>query len=194
MARHKEFDVDDALHHALDVFWQRGYDATSVGDLVDAMGIQRASIYGTFGDKHSLYLRALNAYQVRAMAGLEQQLLGAERAIAALRDFVLGAAETAAGRQGKRGCFCVNANVEMAPHDDAVREQLRDHGDRLEQLLAKTLDRAKAQGDLPANADCKQLASFVFATVIGINVLGKQRAGKERLLAVANQALAALAA
>ncbi|MCA8966050.1 MAG: TetR/AcrR family transcriptional regulator [Planctomycetes bacterium] len=194
MARPKEFDVDDALGHALEVFWQKGYDATSVCDLVDAMGIQRASIYGTFGDKHSLYLQALTAYQAQAMAGLEQQLLGAERAIEALRSLVLGAAETAAGRQGRRGCFCVNANVEMAPHDDAVREQLRHHGERMEQLLAQTLDRAKAQGDLAAKADSKQLASFLFAAVIGLNVLGKQRAGKDRLLAVANQALAALTA
>ena len=66
MARPKEFDVDDALQQALELFWRKGYEATSVQDLVAAMGIQKASLYGTFGDKHSLYMKALQRSNSRA--------------------------------------------------------------------------------------------------------------------------------
>ncbi|HEX5054457.1 MAG TPA: TetR/AcrR family transcriptional regulator [Planctomycetota bacterium] len=192
MARPKEFDVDEALARATDTFWQRGYAATSMQHLVDVMGIQKASLYGTFGDKHSLYLAALRSYQQQALADLEKSLLGPGSARTALRDLLSGLAGQVCGAKGKRGCLCVNANVELAPQDADVAELLRAHSECVEAVFERTLQRAKAEGDLPKGADCKQLATFLFGIVVALNVLGKQRAGRTRLQALANQALAAL--
>lgn len=192
MARHKEFDVDAALQDALEVFWQKGYEATSMQDLVAAMGIQKASLYGTFGDKHSLYAAALRSYQKSALAAFEQRLKAPGSAKAALRALVLDVVEQAAGRQGKRGCFCVNANVELASHDAQIGDMLREHSERVEGLLEQTLRRAKTDGELPRSADCKELATFVYGILVALNVLAKQRVGRERLEAIASRGLAAL--
>src|SRR5262245_42472157 len=192
MARPKEFDVDDALDRALGAFWRKGYAATSVQDLVTAMGIERASLYGTFGDKRALYLRALRSYQARSLAATQQALGAGGSPKAAVRRFVLGVAAQAGGRQGRLGCMCVNANVELAPHDPAVGQQVREHGARVEALLAAALRRAMAAGELPAGADCRRLALLLFGLIMALNVLGKQSAGPTRLTALARQGLAAL--
>jgi TetR/AcrR family transcriptional regulator, transcriptional repressor for nem operon len=192
MARPKEFDVDDALQQALEVFWRKGYEATSVQDLVAAMGIQKASLYGTFGDKHSLYMKALHRYEANGFAALADHLTAAKSPKNAVRSMVLGNAEQACSAKGKVGCFCINANVEMAPQDGEVSDLVRDHSERVEALLEATLRRAKALGEIAKGANTKQLATFLFGVIVALNVLGKQRAGRDRMLAMARQSLAAL--
>ena len=192
MARPKEFDVDDALQQALELFWRKGYEATSVQDLVAAMGIQKASLYGTFGDKHSLYMKALQRYEADGFAALADHLTAAKSPKNAVRDLVLGNAEQACSASGKWGCFCVNANVEMAPQDGEVSDLVRDHSERVEALLEATLRRAKALGEIAKGANCKQLATFLFGAIVALNVLGKQRASRDRMLAMARQSLAVL--
>lgn len=192
MARPKEFDVDTALEDALGVFWHKGYEATSMQDLTDAMGIQRASLYGTFGDKRSLYLEALKRYQARGLREMEQKLDSAPSALGAVKDLLRGTGEQACSRLGKRGCFCVNANVELAPHDAAIGDQLRHHSELVEGVIERALRRARSDGEIGKAADCKQLASFLFGVLIAVNVLGRQRASRARVQALVDQALASL--
>jgi len=163
-----------------------------VQDLVESMGIQRASLYGTFGDKRALYLRALRSYQARSLDAMARALATRGSPKAAVRRFVLDVAAQAGGRQGRLGCMCVNANVELAPHDRAVAAQVREHGARVEALLADTLRRAKAAGELPRHADCAGLALLLFGLIMALNVLGKQSAGPGRLTALARKGLSAL--
>ncbi|MBL8750103.1 MAG: TetR/AcrR family transcriptional regulator [Planctomycetes bacterium] len=192
MARPKEFDVDDALQRALEVFWQRGYDATSLQHLVAAMGIQKASLYATFGDKHSLYLAALRRYQHETLEELTAHLAGAASPYRAVVEFLDEVLRHTA-RDGRRGCLCVNANIELAPHDESVADLLRQHHERMESLLAATLDRARTLGEIPRKADPRALATFLLGIVVAINVLGKQRATRRQLQALRDQAVAALA-
>ena len=191
MARPREFDVDEALQSALEVFWQKGFEATSMQDLVAAMGIQKASLYGTFGDKHSLYMAALRRYQQETLAELTDHLAKATSPLAAITGFVDEVVAHTA-RDGRRGCLCVNANIEMAPHDGAVAEQLRDHHERMESLLAATLERARSLGEIPRRAEPRALATFLLGIVVAINVLGKQRASRQQLMAMRDHGLAAL--
>lgn len=191
MARPKEFDVDEALQSALEVFWRKGYEATSMQDLVAAMGIQKASLYGTFGDKHSLYLSALRRYQEQTLAELTEHLAEAASPLAAITGFVDEVVAHIA-RDGRRGCLCVNANIEMAPHDAAVAGQLRGHHDRMESLLTATLVRARTLGEIPRKADPRALATFLLGIVVAMNVLGKQRASRQQLQALRDHGLAAL--
>src|SRR5919106_1334524 len=108
MARHKEFDRDEALHRAMEVFWSRGYEAASVGDLVKHMGINRQSLYDTFGDKHALYLAALDRYpevEGRKMFELLERPGSVKRA---LRNLFEGVVACALGEGERRGCFVGN--------------------------------------------------------------------------------------
>ena len=192
MARPKEFDVDEALQSALEVFWRKGYAATSMQDLVAGMGIQKASLYATFGDKHQLYLTALRRYQQQTFEELTAHLAGATSPLAAIREFVDEVFEHTA-KDGRKGCLCVNANIELAPHDGDVAELLRQHHERMETLLAATLERARSLGEIARKADPRSLATFLLGVVVAINVLGKQRASRQQLQAMRDQALAALA-
>lgn len=190
--RPKEFDVDQALERALGVFWQKGYEATSMQDLVDAMGIQRASLYGTFGDKHSLYMRALESYQRRGVEDLARNLATGESPRQALVDLLEEVAARTSGRGGKKGCFCVNAAVEVAPEDRDVQKLLRRHTDHVEELLADTIRRAQKLEQIDADADADELATFVNGLILAMNVLGKQRLPAERMQALVDRGVAAL--
>lgn len=191
MARPKEFDVDDALQRALEVFWAKGYAGTSLQDLVVGMGIRKASLYATFGDKHSLYLAALRRYQQETFEELTRHLAGAASPRRAVVEF-LDEVFRHTARDGRRGCLCVNANIELAPQDAAVAELLREHHDRMETLLAATLERARALGEIGRKADPRGLATFLLGIVVSINVLGKQRASRTQLQALRDHAVAAL--
>src|SRR3712207_3633301 len=109
MARHKEFDRDEALQRAMEVFWSRGYEAASVGELVKHMGINRQSLYETFGDKHSLYLAALDRYREVEGAKMYGVLEGPGSVKRALRELFEGVIEGALGEGGRRGCLVGNA-------------------------------------------------------------------------------------
>ena len=161
MARPREFDVDEALQRALEVFWQQGFAATSMQDLVAAMGIQKASLYATFGDKHTLYTTALRRYQQETLDELTEHLAKAASPLAAITEFVDEVVEHTA-RDGRRGCLCVNANTELAPHDAEVAELLRapprahgvavgrDHRTRAHSWRDPAPGRPAGAGDVPA--------------------------------------------
>ncbi|MCG6493803.1 TetR/AcrR family transcriptional regulator [Kitasatospora sp. A2-31] len=195
MARTKEFDPDAALQSALELFWRRGYEATSMADLVDELGIARASLYATFGSKRELYLRALERYGEQCDPGLLAELsqpgpvLPAVRAV--VRRYARESCEDAESGL-RRGCFVTNAAVEVAPRDpDAARRVAASLG-HLETVLTAALVRAEAQRELPEGRDPRALARMLLVLLQGMRVIGKAGDGSARLRDAAEQALALL--
>jgi TetR/AcrR family transcriptional regulator, transcriptional repressor for nem operon len=192
VARTKEFDPDAALRAALELFWERGYEATSMVDLVERMGVARASIYATFGGKRELYLKALDRYgelvDPDLLAGLSQP----GPALPAVRALVERYAREAAGDGGRRGCFVVNTAVELAPHDPLVARRVQANWDFLETALTSALMRAQAQGELAEGKDPRALGRFLLVLMQGLRVMGKAATEPERLRDAAAQALALL--
>jgi TetR/AcrR family transcriptional repressor of nem operon len=192
VARSKEFDPDVALLAALELFWEGGYEATSMADLVARLGIARASIYATFGGKRQLYLAALDRYgellHPSLLAGLSQP--GA--ALPAVRELVERFAAEAAGDERRRGCFVVNTAVELAPHDADATRRVQASWDYLETALTTALLRARAQGELPASKDPRALARCLLVFLQGLRVMGKAATEPARLRDAAAQALALL--
>ncbi|WP_433893619.1 TetR/AcrR family transcriptional regulator [Streptomyces sp. CA-111067] len=192
MARTKEFDPDTALQCALELFWQRGYEATSMADLVAALGIGRASVYATFGSKHELYLLALRRYSEARDRALLETLSQPGPALPAVRAVVTGYAELSADDDQRRGCFLTNTAVELAPHDEAAARQVAESWDLLETGLRSALIRAGAQGELPAGRDPRALARMLVVLLQGLRVVGKAGGGQDRVRDAAAQALALL--
>jgi TetR/AcrR family transcriptional repressor of nem operon len=180
MARSKEFDPQTALRAALELFWRRGYEATSMADLVEALGIGRASVYATFGSKHELYLLALRRYGELCDPRLLEELSQPGPALPAVRAVVTRFAEEAAGDELRRGCFITNTAVELAPHDRAAARRVEASWDHLETGLASALLRARAQGELPAGRDPQALARMLLVLLQGMRVVGKAGGDPER--------------
>lgn len=192
MARTKEFDPEVALRAALELFWERGYEATSMADLVEHMGVARASIYATFGGKRALYLKALDRYGELADPGLLAGLSQPGPALPAVRALVERYAREAAGEGGRRGCFVVNTAVELAPHDPVAARRVQASWDFVEAALASALMRAQAQGELAEGRDPRALSRFLLVLMQGLRVMGKAGTEPDRLRDAVTQALAVL--
>lgn len=193
MARTKEFDPDAALRSALDLFWRRGYEATSVADLVEHLGIGRASLYATFGGKHELYLKALDRYvETRDPLVLEElsqpgPVMPAVRAM--VRRF---AAEASAPEVRSAGCFVTNTAAELGPHDPAAARRVENSWEHVETMLHSAFVRARAQGELPEDSDPRALARMLLVMLQGVRVVGKVSDDPARVRDAAEQALALL--
>ncbi|MBH5338711.1 TetR/AcrR family transcriptional regulator [Streptomyces pactum] len=193
MARTKEFDPDAALQAALELFWRRGYEATSMADLVEHLGIGRASIYATFGSKHRLYLAALDHYIGSGGPRLLAELSRPGPALPGVRAVVRRfAAEATTEEDRLMGCFVTNTAAELAPRDPAAARRVELNWDRLETLLHSALVRAQAQGELPAGRDPRALARMLLVLLQGMRVVGKASEDPGRVLDAAEQALALL--
>jgi len=193
VARTKEFDPDAALQAALELFWRRGYEATSMSDLVDHLGIGRASIYATFGNKHELYLKALERYDRTGLPPIVRELSQPGPALPAVRAVVRRyATEAADGQLRLNGCLVTNTASELAPHDPAAARSVERNWDQLETVLRSALIRAQAQGELPAERDPLTLARMLLVLMQGLRVVGKASADPARVRDAAEQALALL--
>jgi len=171
MARTKEFDPDAALNAALELFWRQGYEATSVQDLVEHLGVNRASLYATYGSKHDLYLRALDRYCEMRATETMTALNRPGPALDAVRDFVRGYVTEA--REDQRGCLVTNTATELLPQDAKAARRVDIAFGDLEAAVAGTLARAQQEGALAADKDPRALARFLLTFIQGVRVVGK---------------------
>ncbi|MFF9277923.1 TetR/AcrR family transcriptional regulator [Streptomyces griseosporeus] len=193
MARTKEFDPDAVLQSALELFWERGYEATSMADLVEHLGIGRASVYATYGNKRDLYLKALDRYGELRCSPLTRELSAPGPALPAVRAVVRRfAAEAADEASRARGCLVTNTAAELAPHDSAAARRVESSWTHLETLLHSALLRAQAQGELPEERDPRALARMLLVLLQGLRVVGKASSDPARVRDAAEQALALL--
>lgn len=173
MARTKDFDEIEVLEKAIDIFWRKGYTATSMQDLVDGLGISRSSLYDTYGDKHTLYVRALETYQAAGsgrMCSIMSTATSAKDAIRKLISLVIGDVGNPAQR---KGCFMVNAEVETAPHDEKVNGMVCQNDLQIEDAFYAAIKKGQANGEIPQNKDARALARFSINTAKGIRVSAK---------------------
>ncbi|MCW5251981.1 MULTISPECIES: TetR/AcrR family transcriptional regulator [unclassified Streptomyces] len=192
MARTKEFDPDLVLRRAMELFWERGYEATSLADLVDHLGIGRASLYATFGSKHDLYLAAIRRYLRGSEAGFVTALAQPGPALPAVRAFVESWVTDALTDSGRRGCLVVNAAVELAPRDPEVARQVEASWRVVETALVSALLRARAQGELAPGKDPHEIAHFLLVLKQGVRVIARAAPDAERLGDAVRLALAVL--
>ncbi|MEV0197666.1 TetR family transcriptional regulator [Nonomuraea sp. NPDC050691] len=192
MARTKEFDPDAALDAALELFWERGYESTSMADLVERLGIGRASLYATFGGKHELYMKALERYLERRDPSPIEALSQPGPALPAIRRLVESYARESSTEEGKRGCMIANAAAELLPRDEEVCRFVDRNWEGLETALTSALIRARAQGELDAGKDPRTLARFLIVVLQGMRLMGKASPDPARMRDAAAHALSLL--
>jgi TetR/AcrR family transcriptional repressor of nem operon len=192
MARHKEFDRDQALHKAMEVFWSRGYGATSIQDLVKHMGINRQSLYDTFGDKHALYLQALDRYgevEGRRIFELLEQPGSVKRS---LRQLFGGVVKGSPWEGQRRGCFMGNAMSELAGRCKETAARTCSNMAATEEAFYRTLLRGKKDGELEGVRDPRAVARFLYSSFQGLVLVSKATQDRKTLEDVVKVTLSVL--
>ena len=193
MPRKKEFDVDTVLDNAMQAFWSRGYEATSLNDLLDCMQIQRASLYNAFGDKRTLFLETLRRYDAihrRAEVAKRTNMPSPRQAILGLfQDTVTTVVEY----EARNGCFLINTALELSPHDEEVAEIVRTAFSHMEhKFFRKMIEKGRASGEIATSVVPALTARALLSLFIGLQVLSRSRPEKLLLQSIAKQAEALL--
>jgi Transcriptional regulator len=184
MGRSRGFDENVVLQKAMELFWEQGYEKTSLNDLVEHMGIHRRSLYDTFGDKHTLFLKTVDFYEELIKNKIQAGILHSEtvkKAIQFIFDF------TIEGYEDKQwGCLFVNSATEMALRDKEIEEKIERTFMQTEQLLSDLVRKGQQTGEFSCDYDPEVLSEILQNTLLGIRVQLRISASKEKLHRIAN--------
>lgn len=190
MARSKEYDENEVLQKAMELFWDQGYEKTSMQDLVTHMGIHRRSLYDTFGDKHTLFMSALDRYEEVVGIKIDSQVKPLDSIKQAIRRLF----EIAVYKDENKpvGCLTVNTAVELSRHDEEVAEKVVDSFAKTDQLLKELLLRGQASGEISHHHDVEKLSQFMHNSLVGLRVLVKTSDDKKRMENIIDMTLSVL--
>ncbi|MGO4786159.1 TetR/AcrR family transcriptional regulator [Paenibacillus sp. 2KB_20] len=175
MGRVREFDEEKVLDAAMQLFWEKGYEATSLSDLTSRMGIQRPSIYSAFGDKKELFETALRKYTMSHASEARTRLQNKPSVREAFRVLFENVVDEEYSVSRSRGCFCINTMVELAPHDEKFEILTREHQMYLAVIFQETIERGIQSGELASDTNAKALSQALIVSLIGLTVMLKSR-------------------
>ncbi|HGH3606326.1 TetR/AcrR family transcriptional regulator [Acinetobacter baumannii] len=178
--RTKEFETDEIAEAAMQVFWRRGYAATSVQDLVDGTGLSRSSLYSTFQNKQGLYQKALQRYELLTTLNNVKLLSGSGSAKALIRQLLMRVVEDELNDSEHKGCLVANACLELTGHDEEVSQFVVSNLQKLQHALESLLIKAQQSGEIGSTQNPRALASFFLNTMQGLRVLGKGSPHEQR--------------
>jgi len=192
MARPREFDETAVLEAAIQCFWSRGYEATSVRDLAEKMGLTGASLYNAFGDKRSLYRRALDRYVEQSFGdrvGRFERSFAPREAIGSFFDEII---ERSLSDKQRKGCMLVNSALEMAPHDPEFQRVVADVLVQVEGFFRRCVAAGQSEGTISGFQSAEDLARLLLSTLLGLRVLARTRPERELFGGVLRPVLALL--
>ena len=193
MGRQKEFDTNVAIDRAMELFWLKGYERTSLSDLLDHIEIGRASFYNAFGDKHEIFMMALRQFFVRTDEEIIIKTLEKEESrLEAIKQVFQVVTDALSGDALQRGCLIVNAAIEVAPSDEEVAVFVREYSHRCESAFYDALRRAQQYDEIPQNLDLRATARFLFSTLHGMRVTARMTRERRIFEDIASTALSAL--
>lgn len=192
MPRVKQFNEDEVLQKAINVFWMKGYHATSIQDLVDALEINRASIYHTFGDKQQLFNRAFCQYRESSQGSVREFLHGFSSVREGMHSLFEYAIDDALADPENKGCFVINAITELIPGESPMEEVLEDHTSDFIQFFTDYLQKGVDSGELSPDKDIRSIAVMLFTLYNGLKVVSKVNKDRESLLSMVQTALGVL--
>jgi TetR/AcrR family transcriptional regulator, transcriptional repressor for nem operon len=192
MPRPKSFNKEEVLNSAMQLFWQKGYEATSIQDLVAHLGINKQSLYDTFGDKQSLYLMALNNYRLENELWMNSLNLGNGSVKKAFKSFFDSVISNPCEETRKKGCFLGNALIEVAPQNEEVNKICLEGMESFEKRFSKLIRQGQESGEINSEIDADETASFFYVVLNGLKAISKIKADKKKMKAVVKNALSVL--
>ena len=193
LGRPRNFEEEDALEQATDLFWRQGYAPTSLNDLLEHMGISRQSLYNTFGDKQQLFRRVLDHYVETRMGPWFAQLEAPSANLDSIQTYLEGIARlSSVPGATRKGCLMVNTLVDMPIRDSPAGKAVRRAAVRLEKAMLSALENAKTADQLAPRLDLGETATFLATVAHGLMVAGKAGASRKQQEATARLALAAV--
>ncbi|MBV1908152.1 MAG: TetR/AcrR family transcriptional regulator [Kangiellaceae bacterium] len=174
MARPAQYNPEDVIQSATQVFWDKGYASTSMAELIQATGLKPGSIYAGFGSKQALFEASIDYYAKKGLEELELLLSEGTDYLGNIRSTFSRFIEIGAQNQPS-GCFLVNSLVELAPHDKEIQKRLKEHTSKVEQAFKVALTAAKESGQITSNSDISEIAKKIMVNLWGIRVA--QRTG-----------------
>lgn len=188
VGRPRSFDTDEALKSALKVFWEKGYAATSLNDLTEAMGINKPSLYATYGNKEQLFIKTMELYDNRPnsyfYSALEKDTL-----IGMVEHMMMGAADQMSDTTQPHGCMLIQSAFASKEPTDLIKEAVTKKRQRMGGLVLERLERAKKAGELPETSDCSTLEDYMFTIVMGMSLHASNGATRKQLEGVAQLSL-----
>ncbi|RDJ23178.1 TetR/AcrR family transcriptional regulator [Bosea caraganae] len=192
MARPREFEEVAVLDAAVQRFWSHGYEASSMRDLASAMGITGASLYNAFGDKRSLYRRALDRYVESTVAERVSRLEGLLPPRRAIEGFFDEVIERSLSDPQRKGCMLVNSALELAPHDPEFRDAVAEVTDRIEAFFRRCAVAGQRDGTITTAQTADDLARHLLAVLFGLRALSRVRPERALLEGLVRPAYALL--
>lgn len=192
MGRPREFNAEQALDQAMEVFWSRGYEATSLQDLIGAMEISKSSFYEAFGSKRELFLSAIGHYIDTRTESVVKLLDEEDSGKAAIEKLFRIIMETETPSGEVRGCFLCNCAVEISQRDPEAAAHVARGMDRIEEAFYRAVVRGQEAGEIPAGRDPRALARFLVSSENGLIVMAKANRGGEAMADIARTVLSAL--
>ncbi|HEY8894673.1 MAG TPA: TetR/AcrR family transcriptional regulator [Niastella sp.] len=192
MPKVKQFDEVEVLKKAKDVFTEKGYNGTSMDDLVQATGLSRSSIYDTFGDKHGLFLRTLDQYktaQLDDLTQLQAKTDSPKKKIRIIFDYTVKDILT---DEERKGCMLVNASMEMSCVDKVIAKAALESMEEMEGHLYMLIKEGQAKGEIAKKASPKALARYLYNSLMGLRMVGKSRPDADALREIVKVTLSIL--
>lgn len=184
MPKTESFDRDEVMDRTMKLFWKKGYNGTSMQDLVDATQLNRSSIYNTFGDKFSLFLESLKRYQRIERGRLHELLIKEESAISALRTFFDNIIERIGIDEENKGCYITNCTAELSAVDRDTKKFLLENQEGVLNLFEDLLSSARDKGEISDTQETKSLALYLFSSLQGIRLTSMLVTDKKALKTV----------
>lgn len=165
MARNLEFNEDEVIQKAMEVFWRKGYAATSMRDLTDAMQINISSLYNSIGDKHELFIRCIRHYTNGRIQSAQKRVANFDSPFAALESFINDAAKTIISEPNS--CMCVKATFETEGNDPEVQKAINEYNDHVHQFIKRMVENAQEAGEIAAHEDADIIADYLDSLFTG---------------------------
>jgi TetR/AcrR family transcriptional regulator, transcriptional repressor for nem operon len=188
MPRAKEFKPEEALEKAMQLFWQKGYFDTSMDDLVEFTGVSRYGLYGTFGDKHDLFIAALQHYRTHTVSAQLALMKTPEASLAQIRSYFSNLMTTG-NATGRKGCLICNTAVELAPFDRDAAEQVNTGFTQMNMAFRNALTNASQRGELSSRFDAEAGADYLTGVAQGLFVLARSPASGKSIQSFVRTAL-----
>lgn len=192
MARIKEFDENEVLDRAVALFWTKGYNGTSAQDIVETLGISRSSLYDTFGDKRTLFLKALQRYRTKMSGAMIQMIEQSTNAAQTIKQIFQNLVNESLDSNVPKGCFMINSTVELAPHDQEIADIIHGNAQDVEDALCAIIKKGQEAGQFTSKANPRSLARFFYNNISGLRVAARSGADKKLMADIIKHLLASL--